>query len=29
MSFRPVKIAEEMGISIQDVVDAAHRNRLR
>jgi hypothetical protein len=29
MSFRPEKIAEEMGISIQDVVDAAHRKGFR
>lgn len=29
MSFRPEKIAEEMGISIQDVVNAAHRKGFR
>lgn len=29
MSFRPEKIAEEMSISIQDVVDAAHRRGFR
>jgi len=29
MSFKLEKITEEMGISIEDAVDAKHRNRFR